>query len=225
MVGKLSPQLSKGNLPTLRDLHVCLFEYLIKKEDLPHTQGEQPMKQPLYILIALGLLLAVAQADTAEVTATIAFNGTSTLHDFGGSVTSSPFTVTLHQDPATGNVRVSAAAEVVVKQMTTDHKKRDKNMMKMLDPETFSLISGTLSEAELPMVGSSTATLQLKIGPVERKVEASLSNYERKGNQVSCRMTFPVSLKAFELKRPSVLGIIRVGDTVHIECTLKGTVK
>jgi hypothetical protein len=106
--------------------------------------------------------------------------------------------------------------------MTTDHKERDKNMFKMLDQETFTLISGSLNDAVLPTTGTATATLRLKIRDVEREVEVTLSNYKRTGDQVSCSMAFPVSLKAFNLKRPSVMVLIRVGDTVQIECTIQG---
>ena len=66
--------------------------------------------------------------------------------------------------------------------------------------------------------------LGLKIRDVENDVWATLSNVKRGGKQISCTMTFPVSLSAFQLKAPSVLGMIRVGDTVLVECTITGQV-
>ena len=182
------------------------------------------MNKYLCILIALGLSLlpASAGANTAEATAAIIFSGTSTLHDFEGTVISKPFTVTAEEDADSGAVRVSATAVLNVQDMTTDHKKRDKNMFKMLEQETFTLISGSLHDAVLPTTGTTTATLRLKIRDVEQDVEVALSDYKRTGDQVSCTMAFPVSLKAFNLQRPSVLGLIRVGDTVQIKCTIQG---
>lgn len=177
------------------------------------------------MLIALALLAPGLRADTAKSTATIVFKGTSTLHDFEGSVTSQPFLVTFKQDSETGQVVVSAAAAVSVANMTTAHKKRDKNMLKMLDQKNFALISGTLADAPIPAEGTGKAVLKLKIRGVEKNVEATLSHWKRADDQVSCEMALDVSLKAFGLKPPSVLGLIRVGDTVHVECNLQGTVQ
>ena len=42
------------------------------------------------------------------------------------------------------------------------------------------------------------------------------------GDLVNCSMALPVSLKALTLKRPAVMGLIRIGDTVQIECTIQG---
>lgn len=182
------------------------------------------MNKHLCILIALSLSLlpASAGANTAEATAAIVFSGTSTLHDFEGIVISKPFTVTAEEDADSGAMRVSATAVLNVQDMTTDHKKRDKNMFKMFDQETFTLISGSLNDAVLPTAGTSTATLRLKIRDIEQDVEVTLSDFKRIGDQVSCSMAFPISLKAFSLKQPSVMGLIRVGDTVQIKCTIQG---
>jgi len=179
----------------------------------------------LLAALGLGLMLAPAQAEEAKATSAIVFKGTSTLHGFEGSVTSQPFIVTFNQKPETGQVVVSAAAAVSVPDMTTAHKKRDKNMYKMLDQKNFTLISGALADAPIPAEGTGKAILKLKIRNVEREVAATLSDWKRDAGQVGCKMAFDVSLKAFGLKPPSVLGVIRVGDTVQVECNLQGTVQ
>jgi len=176
-----------------------------------------------YVLTVGILLLASAQAEEVEAMATIAFHGTSTLHGFEGTVDTAPFTATFRKDDETGQLYVSATATVSVLDMTTHHKKRDKNMFKMLNPQDFSLITGVLANAPLPEEGSSEVILHLKIHDVEQEVPATLSDWKREGDLGSCRMVFSVSLKAFGLKAPSVMGLIRVGDIVNVECILKGT--
>jgi len=176
-----------------------------------------------YILTVGILLLASAHAEEVEATATIAFHGTSTLHGFEGTVDTAPFIATLREDAETGSLHVSATTTINVLDMTTHHKKRDKNMFKMLNPQDFSLITGVLVDAPLPREGTSEVTLHLTIHDVEQEVPATLSDWKHEGDLGSCRMTFSVSLKEFGLKAPSVMGLIRVGDIVNVECTLQGT--
>ena len=51
---------------------------------------------------------------------------------------------------------------------------------------------------------------------MERKVRATASNLKESGERVGFDLEFPVSLREFDLKAPSVLGIIRVGDKVSV---------
>ncbi len=174
-------------------------------------------------LLAATTILALVplHLQAEEATAAVVFKGTSTLHGFEGTVASQPFEIELHEDPATGLMHVSAAATVNVDEMTTDNRKRDSNMFKMLDAATFARIEGRLVDAVLPAEGTAEATLLLTIRGVAQPVAATLSDWHHEEGQVSCRMTFPVSLKAFGLKAPSVIGLIRVGDTVDVECTIR----
>lgn len=175
------------------------------------------------IATAAALVHGTTAAERLEATATIKFTGDSTLHGFEGTVATQPFAVEINEDAVTGKLRLSATTAVRVPDMTTHHGKRDKNMFKMLDLENFTLISGALTDAAVPQDGSGEALLRLKIRDVEQEIVATLSDWKRGDGQASCRMAFPVSLKAFGLKAPSVAGLIRVGDTVMVECMLKGT--
>jgi len=175
-------------------------------------------------LLTFSILLTLSSwADIAETTAFIAFKGTSTLHDFEGTAASQPFVLTFKENPETRHIQISADAALKVSAMSTDHKKRDKNMFKMLDHENFSLISGSLSEASFPISGNGNAKLKLIIRDIEKTVEANFSNWKREGNKISVDMKFSVSLTSFGLKPPSVMGVIRVGDTVTVECEVEGT--
>jgi polyisoprenoid-binding protein YceI len=178
----------------------------------------------LYVtLFCAALPPAAALADHSATSAEIRFSGSSTLHDFEGTVKSEPFTATFVEDQETGTITVCAAAGLHVGDMTTDNSKRDNNMFKMLDLAHFKRIEGHMENVVLPVEGSSQALLHLKIRDVEHDVTATISKVERNGNEVSCLMKFPVSLRDFNLKGPSVLGLIRVGDTVYVECSIKGS--
>ena len=49
-----------------------------------------------------------------------------------------------------------------------------------------------------------------------------LSDWNNDDGRAACRMQFTVSLEAFGLKPPSVMGVIRVGDSVNIDCLIQG---
>ena len=175
--------------------------------------------------LGLGLLTAPARAGQANATAAIVFKGTSTLHDFEGTVATRPFVATFHEDAATGQLRVTTKAALNVLDMNTDNKSRDKKMFKMLQQEKFAVIAGMLDDAIVPKEGSREEKLRLSICGVEQEVTATLSDFGKSGDQIICRMSFDVSLKAFGLKPPAVMGVIRVGDAVHIECKIQGMVQ
>lgn len=163
-------------------------------------------------------------ADNVAAKAKIEFKGSSTLHDFEGTVTSEPFIAVFQTNAETGQIEASAKASLSVQKMTTNNKKRDKNMFKMFDLDHFKLIEGELPETPLSESQSTKATLHLKICNEQRDVIATISNVHRMEQQISCTMAFPVSLSAFNLKAPSVAGIIRVDDTVQVVCTITGNV-
>jgi hypothetical protein len=183
------------------------------------------MNQALFISILLGLSLSASLADTATVSAVVTFKGTSTLHDFEGGAVSQPSAATFNEDASSGTMRVTAQVSLNVLDMTTEHGKRDKNMYMMLNEEEFKLITGSLENAEVPMVGTGTVALRLKIRDVEQDVAATVSEVAHSDGHITCRMVFPVSLKAFNLKAPSVMGLIKVGDTVEVECKIQGTIE
>jgi len=175
-------------------------------------------------ILALGGLIsssAPAATTKAQATALIGFSGSSTLHDFEGTAATRPFFALLSHGSADDRLEFSAKAELNVLDMSTQNNKRDKNMFKMLEQSRFDTITGTLSNVPINLTGVSAATLHLKIREVEQDVPVSISDWVQEGEQASFTMTFPVSLKAFKLKGPSVLGLIRVADTVQVECAVQ----
>jgi len=179
----------------------------------------------IYAAATALLLLASAQGGEFDGLAKITFKGTSTLHDFEGTATSAPFDATFSEEGKTGQLYVSASTSVVILKMDTQNKKRDKKMFKMFETQTYALITGSLEKAPVPTAGSGEATLLLKIHGVEKEIIATLSDFTHDDKTAQCKMTFTISLKAFGLKPPSVIGLIRVGDTVQVECIVTGTLK
>ncbi|MBN2163250.1 MAG: YceI family protein [Pontiellaceae bacterium] len=186
---------------------------------------KNPFRSPFTLFAtAVFILAGTARAEQFSAGADIHFKGESTLHDFEGTVSSLPFTAVMNKDAKTGQLVVKADAALNVKDMTTNNNKRDKNMFKMLDLSHFATIEGHLAETPLSEQESTTAKLHLKICSAEQDVTATISKVTRNGTEYQCTMTFPISLKAFNLKAPSVVGLIRVSDTVEIECTITGHV-
>ena len=72
--------------------------------------------------------------------------------------------------------------------------------------------------------GKAPLDLLLRIREVERKIRAVAGNLMESGDRVTFDIEFPVSLGEFDLKAPSVLGIIRVGDKVSVKATFTLTV-
>jgi polyisoprenoid-binding protein YceI len=167
--------------------------------------------------------LAMAAEGAGTATAEIRFAGTSTLHGFKGHATAEPFALELREEPATHEALATASARVKVSALTTDHEARDRKMRDMLDLERFASIDGSIRDAHIPTSGSGPVELLLKIRGLEHTVSAAASEWRKADGSTSFRLAFPVSLRAFGLKPPSVLGMIRVGDEVRVECDVSSS--
>jgi polyisoprenoid-binding protein YceI len=158
----------------------------------------------------------------------IAFVATSTLHDVSGSARCLPFAAVLARDAAGRQVIPSVEVEVPVAGMDTRDKSRDGQMREMFRSERFPRIHAAAQDVDVERLrveigkgreGNASIDLLLRIRDVERKVRATASNLKESGERVTFDLEFPVSLREFDLKAPSVLGIIRVGDKVSVKTT------
>ena len=160
----------------------------------------------------------------------VTFLVTSTLHDFPGSARCLPFEAVLARDAAGNLVIPSVEVEVPVAGMDTRNKSRDGQMREMFRSDGF-------ASTRRPVMWMSTGSgwnwgrgarkaprPAPPIREVERKVRATASNLKEPGERVTFDLDFPVSLGEFDLKAPSVLGIIRVGDKVSVKTTFTLTV-
>ena len=199
--------------------------------------------------IRAGLLLATlvalvspssageAKAEPAPATirgaCDVAFIVTSTLHDVPGSARCLPFAAVLARDAAGRQVIPSVEVEVPVAGMDTRNRSRDEQMREMFRSERFPRIHATAHDVDVERLrvetgkgreGIASIDLLLRIRDMERKVRATASNLKESGEQVTFDLEFPVSLGEFDLKAPSVLGIIRVGDKISVKANVTLTV-
>ena len=163
----------------------------------------------------------------------VAFLVTATLHDVPGSARCLPFEAVLARDAGGREVIPTVEVEVPVEGMDTRNKSRDRHMREMFGAERFPRIRATSQDVDVERLrvetgkgrdGDASIDLHLRIRDVERKVRATVSNLKESGDQVTFDLEFPVSLGEFDLKAPSVLGIIRVGDKVSVKSTFRLTV-
>jgi len=163
----------------------------------------------------------------------VAFDVTSTLHDFTGSALCLPFEAALAHDTAGRQVIPGVEVEVPVSGMETGNKSRNGQMREMFREERFPRIHAAARDVDVERLrgemgegrgGKAPLDLLLRIRDVERKIRATASNLKESGDRVTFDLEFPLSLKEFDLKAPSVLVFIRVGDKVTVRGTFTLTV-
>jgi hypothetical protein len=152
--------------------------------------------------------------------------GTSTLHDFAGTVRCQPFPVRLVGGADGRMVIPGVEISVRVEEMDTQNKNRDKQMREMFQSEKFPRIQAVLSDIDPDKIrqemrkdpnGKGTLEFTLKIRDVERRIRAVIGNLRENSGRVSFDAEFPVSLKEYDLTPPTVFfGIVRVGDKVAV---------
>ena len=172
------------------------------------------------LLLALVASCSVLHAEVWTGTSEVTFKGTSTLHDFKGTVRAVPLKVTAKGPP--GSRVISATSDVEVTKMTTDEKDRDRNMWEMFKSSSFRFIKIVVpetAEARLRPAGGRPGTMPvtMTMAGTTATVTGAVSNLRESATAAAFDLAFPVSLKAFNLKPPSTLGgLIKVGDTVEV---------
>lgn len=174
-------------------------------------------------VLALGLFTGALSADTAlwNVTVDVHFEGTSTLHGFEGAVSADRVELAVETAAGGTSATLNASVEINVANMSTHHEKRDKNMYTMFSYKEFATINGTLTNAVVTADEDCKVELLLKICNEQHPVDAVISHYSNRVDGVAFDLAFPVSLKTFGLKPPSVLGMVRVGDEVAVRCHVR----
>jgi len=142
--------------------------------------------------------------------AIIRFDGTSTLHDFGGQLPAQPFALSIVTN------HWSAEADVLSGLMNTASAKRDRNMHEMFNTNDYPRIHGRVTAAPVPAQEKTNVTLTLKIRNQQHDLPVVVSNWSESESNLTFHAEWELSLKQFRLKPPSVLGVIRVGDTVRL---------
>jgi polyisoprenoid-binding protein YceI len=171
---------------------------------------------PRCFLLVVGLLpagrgIAAEAVRQLPAEAMIRFQGTSSLHEFGGKLPAQPFQLTL------SNGTWTASSQVFSGQMLTDNAKRDRKMHEMMGTNLYPLIRGTVTNAPIPGVAGTNATLALKIRGTTQNLVARVMDWKEDAEAIRFRAKWELSLKQYGLKPPSVVGVIRVGDVIRLE--------
>lgn len=150
----------------------------------------------------------------------VAFYGTSTLHDFDGSVKAVPLVIKV-ESGSDGPV-VSSAPVVAVADMTTRNKERDEKMRAMFQASVspqlaLEVLKAPLAKARPTPAGPGRIPVKLTIAGVAKTLDGEVTELQEKADSVSFTLAFPVSLSAFRLSPPSVLGLVRVADQVRVK--------
>lgn len=170
--------------------------------------------------------------ETWQGKAQVLFFGKSTLHDFSGTLPCEDFNCQFLADPNTGKAVVQGDVDALVQKMDTKNKKRDKNMRKMFDAKKFPRIHVAVRNASVdasrPTLKRPAPTkpieeipgslpLTLTIRDKQILVMGRVRQLKVDPKKTTFTVDFEISLKAFGLKRPNVLGLIRVGDRVRMQ--------
>ena len=156
----------------------------------------------------------------------VRFFGQSTLHDFEGQVACQPFIMQTEEGPLGHQVVGQPVVTVRVSEMSTDNTSRDEKMWTMFDGEHFPEIKGQFVDLDPKVAieqlasqenGDETVEFDLQIREVTQRIRARSREVNISPEQIGVIIEFPLSLASFDLKPPSVMGIIRVADVVRVE--------
>jgi polyisoprenoid-binding protein YceI len=168
-----------------------------------------------FALLAVAFLLPVPSVADAIPVATceIAFTGSSSLHDFEGSAP--PVHATF--EPASSTEHWNVRVAVPVATLTTDNDVRDTKMHEMMGLERAADIVVAIDEVD-PQTVRERKRLEgrLTIGGVTKPFVAQVADWKEKDERISFDAESDISLSNFALSAPSVLGLIRVADEVHV---------
>ena len=179
----------------------------------------------LAALLAFSKLL-MAEPTSWNGTSEIRFDGTSTLHDWSGTVPVEPFTATVLMNDTGEPTALKAKVTVKAVKMDTKEPDRDKKMRTSMQVADFPLIVGTMDTAFDAVMkpgekAPSRLPFALNILGKDQQVNAALSNWVLKGNTATFDLDFDLSLKKCGIEVPSVLLVVRVGDTIKVHASVK----
>ena len=142
----------------------------------------------------------------------------STLHEVNGQARELSGGFEQQLNSIKGFVDVSVAG------LTTDNKARDNNMYKMFDLLRYADIRFTFDNTDITNVfnhqdGDIIFSGVMKIHNISHPV-TFLSKGHMDQNALVCQGRMLIHLKDYDLKPPSVLGIIRVRDIVIVQYTI-----
>jgi hypothetical protein len=159
--------------------------------------------------------------------ARITFSGTSTLHDWSGTVPARPFTLQVQSSPDGRPLHLRSRVVIDAAKMDTADKRRDAVMYRclkvtehprieaLIDVPAVKVASDGKTPSRLPM----TLTLLGKPYPLV----ATVRNWRLTGDRAEFDLHCEVSLSTAGIEVPSVLWLIRVGDVIRLHVAVQLT--
>lgn len=183
-----------------------------------HPGHHVPSRALLRILLFVAIIGVAPACDAedvgAQATSAIGFLGSSSLHEWEGKA--APIHTALHASALTGDW--SGDLVIPVATLDSGNATRDARMRAMFHADRFPDIRVALRGVD-PAVVARTFELivPLTIGDVTREVRTNIRGWKREDGRVSFDANAVVSLQAFGLEAPSVLGLVRVADEVKVQ--------
>lgn len=169
----------------------------------------------MFFISLSGVATASQQWKVVPDKSNVSFLALSTLHEFNGQAHQLFGNFEQRQDLIKGFVDVSITG------LTTDNDARDKEMYKMFDASQyaqikFSFKNTNISEVLVQHDGLITFLGDMTIHHISHPVKISSRGWML-GDALVCEGQMPISLKDYDLRPPSILGIIRVKDVVQVQ--------
>lgn len=156
----------------------------------------------------------IADASQGE----ILFEVSSTLHQVHGHA--NEWSGRVDFDPASGTMRVPFEVHVPVRSLVTDHKGRDKAMLKMFEDKRYPDAVWKIESWSCPSFEAGQPASCLAKGPFQ--IHGKSSVHEAVVQVIPLKAGFEVKTEMdlttpeFDLVPPSVLGLIRVAQKVTV---------
>lgn len=159
----------------------------------------------------------------------VRFSGESTLHDFEGSVSAEPFTVTISDMANPGKATATSRVAVRASGMETGNEKRDAEMRKCMEvsshPEIVVVVdhlavAATKPAADGPVPRPTVVPFRMTLKGKTHELTGRVSDWSYSDHRVSFSVSFPVSLKESGIKPPGVLGVVKVKDEIQVKASL-----
>lgn len=187
------------------------------------------MKRLLFPLAVVLLVTAgrvLGDTTNWDGTASIAFSGTSTLHNWEGKVKAEPFSASVVTGDDGQPRTLTAVVKVKATDMDTDNDKRDATMQKSMKVTDYPLIEGKFQGVSFTSImpdGKAPSKLPFGLMLLGKKqdVVATVSNWKLSGDTANFDASFSLSLKQCGITVPSAMLVVRVGDTVKVSVSVK----
>lgn len=187
------------------------------------------MRRLILLIATWSLLFTPAMAMELQGECKVRFTGSSTLHDFEGTGSCEPFVLRTVETAGAEAIVPETILTVTVAGMQTGNSSRDQKMREMFGADRYPLIAGVLGGSPVAELrqqlhdaarGTRSFPLRLRIRDVEAPTVGRVTQLVDNAQGLNFDLEFPVSLAAYRLEPPSVLGLIRVADEVRVKVSL-----